>query len=381
MGCIGSKERRSRAYAVEEPDSVEFHKIDKDKDVSTDPSSTQATKTVQPNTGNIVNIPRPKLDPKDFQFVNCKDEIKIKTPGSINGQSFIIDKCENCDIYILDYCGQVTIDNCKGCRLYIGPTDGAVFVRDSADCNLAVVCRQLRTRDCSGCNIALYCRTKPIVESSSNMGFSCLDLSYPDLKSHMRHAKLSLFHNFWYDIFDFTPKDGNWRLLPHGTKAATLLEPIPSEVAELLEARQEVNELGTSTPAQQPPLLLTVGGSPAQHEQPAINGLSYMFVAFDGAKHEQALRLALTAAEKGWLLRTNEAKLSSAAAAALATDAGWAKAVGKALSSANVCCVGLELSLPVDEAQTLKRQVAQLGGHASDSEVAGKAFSTAGLDG
>ncbi|GLI62658.1 hypothetical protein VaNZ11_005333 [Volvox africanus] len=119
----------------------------------------------------------------------------------------------------------------------------------------------------------------------------------------------------------------------------------------------------------------------APREQPATNGLSDMFVAFDGSKHEQALQPALTAAEKGWLLRTNEAKLSSAAATALASNAGWAKAVGKALSSANVGCVGLELFLPADEAQTLKNQVSQLGGHASDSELAGKAFRTTGLDG
>ncbi|GIL89380.1 hypothetical protein Vretifemale_17193 [Volvox reticuliferus] len=178
-----------------------------------------------------------------------------------------------------------------------------------------------------------------------------------------------------------SPQDGNWRLLPYGTKTATLLEPIPSEAAELLKAQQQVNELATSTSALPPQLLLTVGGSPAQHQQPATNGFSYMFVAFDGAKHEQALQLALTAAEKGWLLRTNEAKLSSEAATALAADAGWTKAVGKVLSNANVGCVGLELSLPTDEAQTLKRQVSQLGGHVSDSEVAGMTFRTAGLDG
>ncbi|EFJ41269.1 hypothetical protein VOLCADRAFT_119771, partial [Volvox carteri f. nagariensis] len=123
----------------------------------------------QPACGNIGNIPRPKLDPKDFQFVQCKGEAKIKMPGSINGQSFMIDKCENCDIYILDHCAQVTIDECTDCRIYIGPTDGSVFLRDSSNCNVATVCRQLRTRDCMSCNIALYCRTKPIVESSSDV--------------------------------------------------------------------------------------------------------------------------------------------------------------------------------------------------------------------
>ncbi|GLI62657.1 hypothetical protein VaNZ11_005332 [Volvox africanus] len=46
---------------------------------------------------------------KGFSVRKLQEQNKIKTPGSINGQSFIIDKCENCDIYILDYGVQVTM--------------------------------------------------------------------------------------------------------------------------------------------------------------------------------------------------------------------------------------------------------------------------------
>lgn len=51
-------------------------------------------------------------------------EAKVKAPGTINGQAFTVDNCHDCDLYILDHCGQVTVDDCNNCRLYIGPTDG-----------------------------------------------------------------------------------------------------------------------------------------------------------------------------------------------------------------------------------------------------------------
>lgn len=53
---------------------------------------------------------------------------------------------------------------------------------------------------------------------------------------------MSPLHNFWYYIFDFTPKDGNWRLLaPEAADARSLLAPIPESVAaHLAPAASEV---------------------------------------------------------------------------------------------------------------------------------------------
>ncbi|GLC45170.1 hypothetical protein PLESTB_000427900 [Pleodorina starrii] len=382
MGCVNGKEKRARQYALSGNDEVDTHHEDTAADGKAQSASPPAAKKgkTAAASGNVVNIPRPNLDPKDFQFVGGQNEVKIKPPGSINGQSFMIDKCENCDIYILDHTGQVTMDDCKNCRVYIGPTDGSVFIRDCTSCNLAVVCRQLRTRDCNGCQVALYCRTKPIVESSSNMSFSCLDLPYPELGDHMRHAKLGIFHNFWYDIFDFTPKDGNWRLIPSSSSSsAALLEPIPHQAAELLRPlgqQQQGEGGGEGGVSEQSPLLLTHG-----QRSPQSEGMSYMFVAFDGGQHARALQLARSAAAKGWLLRTNEARLGAAAAGSLAAEAGWSKSVAKALSSGTAGCVGLELAVPEAEAQGVRAQVSQLGGHVSGSEAAGKSFRTAGLEG
>ena len=52
----------------------------------------------------------------------------------------------------------------------------------------------------------------------------------------MQKVKLGPLHNFWSHIFDFTPKDGNWRILPAGaeTSTAALLGPLPDEAKEVL---------------------------------------------------------------------------------------------------------------------------------------------------
>lgn len=31
---------------------------------------------------------------------------------------------QDCDIYLIDACAQVTIDNAKNCRLFVGPCEG-----------------------------------------------------------------------------------------------------------------------------------------------------------------------------------------------------------------------------------------------------------------
>ncbi|KAG2444217.1 hypothetical protein HYH02_009155 [Chlamydomonas schloesseri] len=395
MGCFQSKDSRASKYAV--PGSVE----DDAKSPAKAAAGSGATAAASKPTGGIANLPRPKLDPKDFRFVELKGEVRVKPPGSINGQAFTIDNCHDCDLYVVDACGQVTIDDCKNCRIFVGPTDGAVFIRNSSNCTLVAVCRQLRTRDCNNCRLALYCRTRPIVESSSNMQFTCFDMSYPQLAEHMKHSKLSAFHNFWWHIYDFTPKDGNWDLLPAGTTAAaSLLQPIPQEPADVLAgkppappapaaaeageqqegggqqpAAAEPPAAAAPAPAEPSPVLATYGGRAGR---PAG---SYIFALFEGGKQEAALRLARKAAEQGWLLYTNEAKLNGEAAGQLVGEAGWPKAAAKALSAPGTAAVGLELVVPEAEADAFKKQLTDVGGLVSASEAPGKTFRTMGVDG
>jgi hypothetical protein len=173
---------------------------------------------------------RPKLDPKDFKYENLKGETKVKAPKSINGQAFTIDNVQDCDIYIIDACAQVTVDGARNCRIFIGPTEGSVFIRDCVNCKFAIICRQLRTRDCVNASIALFCRTRPIIESSVDMAFTCYDLNYEALPEQLKMAKLDVLNNHWSHVYDFTKKDDNWKLHPPSVTAKSILSPIPGEL-------------------------------------------------------------------------------------------------------------------------------------------------------
>lgn len=75
-----------------------------------------------PAASKAAPLPKPKLDPRDFIFLKRKGEKLVKAPGTINGQQFVIDSCEDCEIYVLDMCDSLMIDDCSNCKIVVGPT-------------------------------------------------------------------------------------------------------------------------------------------------------------------------------------------------------------------------------------------------------------------
>ncbi|KAE8625678.1 hypothetical protein XENTR_v10006360 [Xenopus tropicalis] len=159
---------------------------------------------------------REKVDPKDYMFSGLKDQTVGKLPDKVAGQQFVIQECENCNIYIFDHSATITIDDCTNCRIFLGPVKGSVFFRDCKDCKCVVACQQFRTRDCRRMDVFLCCSTQPIIESSTGMKFGCFQYYYPELALQFKEAGLSIFNNTWSNIHDFTPVAGetNWSLLP-----------------------------------------------------------------------------------------------------------------------------------------------------------------------
>jgi len=158
-----------------------------------------------------------KVDTSKYILDGLQKESVVKLDGSIDGQQFIIQNCNNSTIYLLDYMDTVTIDNCSNCKLVIGPVQGSIFLRNCEECLCVVSCQQFRTRDCDDIEIYLLCTTQPVIESSQNMKFFPLQLSYSKLLHHCQLANISIFNNHWDQIHDFTPSEdtSNWILTPH----------------------------------------------------------------------------------------------------------------------------------------------------------------------
>jgi hypothetical protein len=66
------------------------------------------------------------------------------------------------------------------------------------------------------------------------LSVSCVP-TFP-VPEHLASAKMNSLHNFWYYVFDFTPKEGSWKLLPPTdstlmSNTEHLLSPIPPSIA------------------------------------------------------------------------------------------------------------------------------------------------------
>jgi len=313
-------------------------------------------------SGGIAECPGKKtLNPNDYKCIGLKGEVKVKPPGSIDGQAFAIQSCEDCDIYVVDHNAQITIDECKHCRIFIGPCEGSIFIRDSVNCKCAFICRQFRTRDCTNCDIALYCRTRPIIESSINMGFACYDLNYEKLAEHMKACRLSVLHNFWSYIYDFTAKPGNWHTLDAGLSTEELLSPIPQE------AQQALGKHGAEG------LLIRTYGDRKPAPSP-----DYLFVLFPDKKHDQAMQFANQAKHQATILRSNHASIPPDQGEQMTHLAGWPRSVEREIISG--ASIGFEISGA--GCATMLHSVAHaLGGYHTENEEVAAMFRHSGLDG
>lgn len=299
-----------------------------------------------------------KLDPKDYMFSNLKGQVCIKEPGSINGQQFIIEDCEDCDIYICDNTAQVQVDYCKNCRIFIAPAESSIFIRNCENCKCIFACQQLRTRECVNCDTLLYVSTAPVIEMSKNMRFGCFRFFYFSLASQFETAKLSVYDNKWSEIYDFTPADGNWSFLPLGTKAEELMKPLSEQPGSFVTKEEQEQYADDCV------VPVTAGirkGDFAGQER------AFILMLPDGVADGPKLLSKLP--DTCTLIQTKQVMLDAAKVKTLLTDCSDSAV----LSAAKGMCVGVEVA-GLGALQGAKEAVEAAGGskvaYASSSEKA-----------
>ena len=247
------------------------------------------------------------LDQKDFVFENRTGETLVKPPGSIDGQQFQLDGCEDCEIYLLDTCDSVMIDDCKRCKIVVGPTTGSVFLRDCVSCVVVCACRQFRTRDCVDIDTRLLVATRPIIETSTNMKFGCFDFHWKGLEGQLRESGMSAFGNFWSHVFNFNPDtQPDWSLVPAESTSIQLLSPLPN-VPSLAGIQ---TQLGAVSPKfGQPPFCVKTWGE-RKLENESANASEGCLVLCPCSDEKMARELLTMTAGKALLVRTNSCALS-----------------------------------------------------------------------
>lgn len=179
------------------------------------------------------------------------------------------------------------------------------------------------------------------------MAFGCYDAPYAGLAAQMAAAKLSPFHNFWSDVFDFTPasatadaavgagpgaakagsaqqqQHGNWMLLPETASVQQLLgnPALPAQVCRLIGilAAPASAPLHTAAPADDVQRVGVSGASAGVAGDHQLGSSAPTAVPADGAEEGAA---AATAASS-----TSGAVASTSSVAA---EAGLAPVVSEA---------------------------------------------------
>ena len=110
-----------------------------------------------------------------------------------------------------------------------------------------------RLRDCLKIDMWLCVNSQPIIESSSGVTVGCFQYWYNDLPDHMASASLTPWNNYWSQIYDFSPVQGenNWRKAGRMFKVEDYL-PLPEDM-------EVIKELGVSNDRHKSVVPLTIG--------------------------------------------------------------------------------------------------------------------------
>ncbi|KAL5480032.1 hypothetical protein EMCRGX_G023647 [Ephydatia muelleri] len=114
--------------------------------------------------------------------VQLDGETVVRLPRQLAGRSFVVQKCRNCTILLLDCVSRVTVQDCTNCKVFVGACKERVLLDDCVDCQLFAASRQVVARWCVHCELHLLCPTQPLLRSSVDMMFGCLQCSYTQLK-------------------------------------------------------------------------------------------------------------------------------------------------------------------------------------------------------
>ena len=192
-----------------------------------------------------------RLDVRNFTFSKRSGETLIKLPGSIGGEQFIIEECEDCQIYLLDWSASVSVDACRRCSIFIGPCESSIFLRDCDEMKVIGACKQFRTRGCNSLDALLLSVSQPSIETTTGARFGCFMYFYPELEGQLVRAQLSPLNNRWYEGYNFTPSVGQILCLPPCYPPEKLVTPLSIACPQLGVNANEEERVGVLCPIPQ----------------------------------------------------------------------------------------------------------------------------------
>ena len=160
---------------------------------------------------------KPKNEIPDCIIENQEKANITKHYTEINGINVKIRKNKKCNIYILDRSSGMFIDECENCKIIIGPIEGYIMVRNSKNCDISVIARQVRLKECENIKCFIYCPSEPAIENSFNIYFAPYNSFFPHLKELFKKSGFIKDKNN-INPYDFTNEANLGNNSPHFLK-------------------------------------------------------------------------------------------------------------------------------------------------------------------
>lgn len=148
-----------------------------------------------------------KSDTLTFEtgFAGRSGEILTLRREDLLGKDVLLNKIENCDIYLLGSYNTLQASQISGCRIFSGPASTSVFIDDCRESVFSVACQQLRVHETYATDFYIHVTTKAIIEDSDKVRFAPYTFSYETLVEDFHISGLDPLSNNWDKVDDF-----NW---------------------------------------------------------------------------------------------------------------------------------------------------------------------------
>ena len=155
------------------------------------------------------------FEEESLSFTNLNNQELLKGNGEISGKDIKIQNLNTCQVFLLDYCSQVTIDSCQNTLFVIGPTSQQILIKNCQNCQISATCKALEVSVSTDLTLYLFIATNPKINNSNKILFAPFNYAYPMQDSHLKIAKIPLDNNYWNEVKDLTIEENkaHWKLL------------------------------------------------------------------------------------------------------------------------------------------------------------------------
>jgi len=138
----------------------------------------------------IKNIILSEDESLDYILKDKSDCLITVTNEEINEKNnLILENLKNCEVRILHFFKAFYLKNIQNCTILIGSVGGGSHITNVLDSFVYLATHQLRIHDSFRTNFNIITSSNPIIENSSELKFSPLNLDYPE-----RDENLSVIH-------------------------------------------------------------------------------------------------------------------------------------------------------------------------------------------